>query len=159
MMTAPKTRTCLWIEDDGLAAARFYTSLFANSSICDEHRFDEMTDERIDGIAVIEFTLDETPFQILQAGPHQAHTDMMSIVGSTDTQAETDRLWDALTTDGGRAMQCGWLKDRWGIAWQITPRRLDALLKSPKKAKRDAVVAAMMPMQKLDIAALVAAHD
>ena len=152
-----KVRTCLWFEHGGLEAARLCTSLIPNSAIEDEQRFDHMVTGEEDGVLVIEFTLDDAPFQILQAGLHQEHTDMASIVVMTDDQAETDRLWQALTANGGREVQCGWLKDRWGVAWQITPRRLGELLDrgSPEQVK--AVMAAMMPMKKLDIAGLEAA--
>ena len=159
MSHAGKVSTCLWFEEDGLEAARFYTSLIANSAIRDEQSFDHMMTGEEGGVLVIEFTLDGAPFQILQAGPHQEHNDMASIVVITDDQAETDRLWAALTADGGHEVQCGWLKDRWGISWQITPRRLGELLDSGTAAQAKAVMTAMMPMKKLDIAALEAAFD
>jgi len=154
-----KVSTCIWIETGGIEAARFYTSLLPNSAIRNENQFDHMETGETGGVMVIEFTLDGAPFQILQAGPHQQHTDMMSIVVITEDQAETDRLWDALTADGGCEVQCGWLKDRWGVSWQITPRRLGELLASGDPARVQAVVQAMMPMKKLEIAVLEAAHD
>ena len=111
------------------------------------------------GVPVIDFTLDGAPYQFLQAGPHQAHTDMVSTSVTTEDQAETNRLWAALTADGGREVQCGWLKDRWGIAWQIVPKRLNELVKSGTADQVKAVMAAMMPMKKLDIIALELAYD
>jgi predicted 3-demethylubiquinone-9 3-methyltransferase (glyoxalase superfamily) len=159
MPTPAKVCTCLWFEKEGLAAARFYTSLLPNSAIRDEQKFDNMATGEQGGVQVIDFTLAGTPFQILEAGPHQQHNDMASISVTTDDQAETDRLWAALTADGGREVQCGWLRDRWGIAWQIVPRRLNELVTSGNGAQAKAVMAAMMGMIKLDIAGLEAAYD
>jgi len=158
-MTTSHVRTCIWLERDGLDAARFYTSLLPNSAIENDAQFDDMQPDALAGVLVIELTLAGTPFQILQAGPHQDHTDMMSIAVTTETQAETDRLWAALTADGGKEVQCGWLKDRFGVAWQIVPRRLNELLASSDPAKAKAVTEAMLQMTKIDIAALEAAHE
>ena len=159
MISVGNVSTCLWFEKDGLEAARFYTALIPNSAIRDEQKYDNLATGEQGGVLVIEFTLDGAPFQILQAGPHQEHNDMASIVVMTGDQAETDRLWAALTADGGREVQCGWLKDRWGIAWQITPRRLGELVNNGSPEQVKAVMAAMMPMKRLDIAALERAYE
>ncbi len=149
--------TCIWFEEGGLEAARFYTSLLPNSHIKDEHRFEHMLTGEEGGVQIIQFTLAGAPFSILQAGPHQEHNDMISISVTTEDQAETDRLWEALTANGGREVQCGWLKDRWGVAWQISPRRIAELLNTGDKAKIGAMLNAMHPMKKLDVAVLEAA--
>lgn len=154
-----KVSTCLWFEKDGLEAARFYTSLLPNSSIENEHRFEHMVTGEADGVAIIEFTLAGAPFSILQAGPHQDFNDMMSISVTTADQAETDRLWTALTEKGGREVQCGWLRDRWGVAWQISPRRIAELIETGEPARISAMLKAMYPMKKIDIAALEAAYQ
>lgn len=153
-----KVRTCLWFERDGMAAARFYVSLLPDSRIEQVAGFEDPTTGDPQGVMLIDFTLAGAPYQILAAGPHQAHNDMASILVLTDDQAETDRLWTALTADGGQPVQCGWLKDRWGIAWQIVPRALGALMSQGDAAAAGRVQAAMLAMQKLDIAALEAAH-
>ncbi len=159
MASPGNVRTCLWFEKDGLEAAEFYTALIPNSGIRDKRKFDNMATGEKGGVLVIDFTLDGAPLQILEAGPYQEHNDMVSISVTTADQAETDRLWAALTARGGRDVQCGWLKDRWGIAWQITPRRLNELVARGTPAQVLAVMAAMNDMKKLDIAALEAAFD
>ena len=159
MIDRPDVNTCIWLEKDGLEAARFYTSLMPDSAIKDEHRFEHMVTGEDAGVHIIEFTLAGAPFSILQAGPHQEHNNMMSISVTTNDQADTDRLWDALTEDGGQELQCGWVKDRWSVSWQITPRRITELLDSGDKAKISAMLKAMHPMKKLDIAPLEAAYN
>ena len=159
MAQPAKVSTCIWLETGGLEAVRFWTSLFEGSEIRDEAKFDHLLTGESDAVLVIDFTLAGTPFQVLQAGPYQEHTDMMSISVLTEDQAETDRLWDALISGGGRASQCGWLKDRWGVAWQIVPRRFTELGASGDKARVGAMMAAMLTMEKLDIAALEAAYE
>ncbi len=154
-----KVRTCIWVEKDGLAAARLWTSLIPGSAIENEERFrNEQVEEAGGSAMVIDFTLAGAPYRVLQAGPHQDHTDMMSIMVTTEDQAETDRLWEALT-EGGREVQCGWLKDRWGVAWQIVPRQFGEMMASGEEAKIGAMMQAMFEMKKLDIAGLRAAFD
>ncbi|WP_417525463.1 VOC family protein [Marinovum sp.] len=158
MTPSAKVATCLWFEKDGLEAARFYTSLLPGSEILTTQTFDHMATGEADGVKVITFTLAGAPFVILEAGPYQSHSDMVSILITTEDQAETDRLWHSLTADGGQGVQCGWLKDRWGITWQITPRRIAELTALGDRAKTRALMQAMQPMVKLDIAALEAAY-
>lgn len=153
-----KVRTCLWFERDALEAAKFYVSLLPDSRIEKSDSFEHMLTGEPDGVSIVEFTLAGAPYQILQAGPHQQLNDMMSIVVMTDSQAETDRLWEALTANGGTPVQCGWLKDRWGVSWQIVPRRVSELIASGDSTSVHRMLQAMMPMQKLDIAALEAAY-
>lgn len=149
--------TCIWMERDGLEAARFYTSLLPDSAIIDAQKFDHMATGEPDGVQLIEFTLAGAPYIILQAGPHQSHTDMMSILVNTDDQAETDRLWEALTAKGGKGVQCGWLIDRWGIRWQIAPRRIAEMVDKGRPEQVSAMMRAMHPMVKIDLATLEAA--
>jgi predicted 3-demethylubiquinone-9 3-methyltransferase (glyoxalase superfamily) len=146
-------RTCLWFRDGrGREAAEFYCSLIPGSRI--EATFDIAGD----GTSwLIDFTLGGVPYQILDAGPMFTLTEAVSISVETDDQAETDRLWAALTTDGGEESHCGWLKDRYGVSWQVFPRRLTELtLKADKNVSAKAI-AAMMKQKKIDIAEIEAA--
>jgi predicted 3-demethylubiquinone-9 3-methyltransferase (glyoxalase superfamily) len=148
---AEKVRTCWWFNGKGLEAARFYVALLPNSQI--EGDVNPQGGEPL----VVEFTLSGAPMMILNGGPHFAQTPAASISVLTDDQAETDRLWAALLEGGGRESQCGWLSDRFGVSWQIVPRRLPELLSSPDSDAAARVQAAMMQMAKLNIAALEAA--
>ena len=147
-------RTVLWFRDGrGLEAARFYTSL-----IPDSHIGRSFTGNSGQGsFSVIDFTLAGVPYQILDAGPHFTLSEAVSIAFETDDQAETDRLWAALTADGGQESFCGWLKDRYGLSWQIYPRRLGELTMHADKGVSARAMAAMMTMGKIDIAAIEAA--
>ena len=104
----------------------------------------------------VDFTLAGTPFQALNGGPHFTLDEAVSIAVASEDQAETDRLWAALVADGGAESQCGWLKDRFGLSWQIVPQRATELLNGPQAAK---VWPALMQMKKIDIAALEAAAE
>jgi predicted 3-demethylubiquinone-9 3-methyltransferase (glyoxalase superfamily) len=146
-----KVRTCWWFNGKGLEAARHYVSLLPDSHI--EGNVNPAGGEPL----VVEFTLAGAPMMILNGGPHYAQTPAASISVLTDDQTETDRLWAALREGGGTESQCGWLADRFGVSWQIVPRRLPELLSSPDRAAAGRVQAAMMKMVKIDIAALEAA--
>ncbi len=156
---SPKVTTCIWFEKDGLDAARFYTSLLPNSHILNTQKFAHMVTGEPDGVHVVEFTLAGAPFSILQAGPHQQYNDMMSISVTTEDQAETNRLWTALTANGGAEAQCGWLRDRWGVAWQISPRPISNLIETGDPVRVAEMFKAMYSMKKLNIAELQAAYD
>ena len=147
-----KVRTCLWFEEDGLAAARFYTGLVPGSAL------ETDAPEGSDPIFVA-FSLGGVPYQILNGGPHHRLTPAASIVVTTSDQTETDRMWDALTADGGAPGRCGWLTDRWGVSWQIVPEALPRLLGAADRAAAERAQAAMMEMNRIDIAALEAAFN
>jgi len=149
-MDTPTIRTCLWFDHGGLDAARFYTSLIADSHVTTDATGDSEP-------LLVEFTLAGVPYVILNGGPHYALTPAASIVVTTDAQAETDRLWDALTADGGEPSRCGWLVDRWGVSWQIVPRELSGLLGADDAAAAGRAREAMLAMDKIDIAAVAAA--
>lgn len=151
-MTA-KTRCCLWFENDGLAAARFYTSLLPDSRL--ELQDWPGEDEPI----IVDFVLAGTPYQILNGGPHFRLTAAASISVLTDDQAETDRLWEALLRDGGEESMCGWLTDRWGLSWQIVPKALVAMQTAQDQQAAERARQAMCKMRKIDIAALQAAFE
>lgn len=145
MTHASTVSVCLWYNDNAEAAARLYTSLIPNSAITSISPM------------MVTFTLDGMAFQGLNGGPHFTPNEAASIVVHTADQAETDRLWDALIADGGAASQCAWLKDRFGVSWQIVPRRLPELLGSADRQAAERVFQAMLTMTKIDIAALDAA--
>lgn len=152
-MTAPaQVRTCLWFENDGLAAARFYTGLVPGSSL------ETDAPEGANPI-IVTFTLGGVPYQILNGGPRYRLTPAASIVVTTRNQPETDRLWHALTENGGAPGRCGWLTDRWGVSWQIVPAALPRLLGASDRVAASRAQAAMLQMGKIDIATLETAFN
>ena len=147
----PEIATCLWFDTQALEAAQLYTSLFDDARITEVFHRDGKPEN---GAFTVAFTLDGQRYWGLNGGPHYALTPATSISVHVDSQAEVDRLWDALLAGGGRESRCGWLTDRFGLLWQIIPRALPRLLKSDRSGR---VMAAMMGMIKLDVAALEAA--
>ena len=147
-------RTCLWFRDGrGQEAATFYCSLIPGSRI--ERTFSG--DAGNGAFSVIDFSLGGTRYQILDAGPVFTLTEAVSISVETVDQAETDRLWIALTADGGVESVCGWLKDRYGVSWQIFPKRLTELTLNADKNVSARAMAAMMTQKKIEITAIEAA--
>lgn len=155
-----KITPCLWYDGDAEDAASLYVSLLPDS------RIDRVVKSSIDTpsgpagmVLVVEFTLAGQSFMGLNGGPDFPFTQAVSFVIHTDDQAGTDRLWDALIADGGSPSQCGWLKDRWGLAWQVTPRRLSELTTDPDPGRAGRAMSAMLTMGRIDIAALERAAD
>jgi predicted 3-demethylubiquinone-9 3-methyltransferase (glyoxalase superfamily) len=147
-------RTCLWFRDGrGPEAAAFYCALLPGSQVERVFRFDNGTG----AASVTDFSLGGAPYQILDAGPHFMLSEAVSISVETADQAETDRLWAALTANGGEESQCGWLKDRFGVSWQVFPKRLTELTMHADNAIAQAAMAEMMKQKKIDIAAIEAA--
>ncbi len=146
-------RTCLWFRDGrGREAAEFYCALIPGS------RIESIFDIGGDGASwLIDFTLGGAPYQILDAGPMYTLTEAVSISVETDDQAETDRLWAALTANGGEESHCGWLKDRYGVSWQVFPRRLTELTLRADRQVSARAIAAMMKQKKIEIAEIEAA--
>lgn len=149
-MTHP-IRTVLWFNGRSREAAAFYCSLLPNS------RVDSIHGDPGGAFTVIDFTLNGVPYQILDAGPHFQLSECVSIMVVTPDQAQTDHLWSALTADGGAESQCGWLKDRFGLSWQIVPDGVMELTLHKDPAIAGKAMAAMMTMRKLDLAAIRAA--
>jgi predicted 3-demethylubiquinone-9 3-methyltransferase (glyoxalase superfamily) len=148
-------RTCLWFRDgQGREAAEFYCSLIPGSRV--ENIF-TIDNPGHDASYLIDFSLGGAPYQILDAGPYFTLTEAVSISVETDDQAETDRLWEALTANGGEESHCGWLKDRYGVSWQIFPKRLTELTLRADKNVSAKAIAEMMKQKKIDIAAIEAA--
>ena len=149
-----KVRTCLLYDGKAVEASSLYVSMIPNSAIETVTRFDHPLTGKKDGVAIVEFTLAGTPYMALDGGPEFAHSEAASIVVSTKDQAETDRLWTALTADGGAESMCGWCKDRFGLSWQIVPEALPRCLTSPDKAAAGRAMKAMLSMRKIDIAGI-----
>lgn len=131
---------CLWFDGQASEAANYYCSIFKNSKITAKNPM------------VVTFELNDTHFMALNAGPQFKFNEAVSFVVDCDNQEEIDAYWSKLTADGGSEGQCGWLKDKYGVSWQIVPSILPSLLSNPEKAQR--VVQAFMKMKKFDIATL-----
>jgi predicted 3-demethylubiquinone-9 3-methyltransferase (glyoxalase superfamily) len=147
--------TCLWFGKDAEAAVRFYVSLVPNSRIDTVmHAPGDWPGGKAGEVILVTFTLGGQNFQALNGGTPASYGMAASISVECSDQAEVDRLWAALTADGGSELMCGWVRDRWGVPWQIVPKILPRLLADPDAAVASQVFAAMMDMIKLDIAVL-----
>jgi predicted 3-demethylubiquinone-9 3-methyltransferase (glyoxalase superfamily) len=147
----------LWFEKDMEAAIQFYTSLISGSAVESVTTIPAETPSGPAGsVKIAAFALGDQRYMAIEAGPLDPFNHSFSIMVECDTQAEIDRLWDALK-EGGSTEQCGWLRDRWGLSWQIAPKRLGELMMDPDRAKAKRVTEAMLKMVKFDIAALEAA--
>lgn len=157
MSESQKISTCLWYNTQAEEAANLYVSLFDNSRITNINRRPPDGPMAEGKVLTVNFELEGTEFTALNGGPNFAFTEASSMVVKCDSQEEVDRLWEALLADGGQESQCGWLKDRYGLSWQIIPRAMFRLFSDEARAPR--VMAAMMDMVKLDIAKLEAAYN
>ena len=147
----------LWFDDQAEDAARFYVSLFRNSTILDVSRYGEGAPRPAGTAMMVSFVLDGLEVQALNGGPEFSFTEAISLSVTAQTQDEIDHLWEQLT-DGGEPGQCGWLKDRYGLSWQIVPPVLGELLGGPDPERSRRVMQAMLAMSKIDIAGLRAAY-
>lgn len=152
-----KNTVCLWYSHDAEEAARFYARTFPDSAVGAVYRApSDYPGGKAGGVLTVEFTVCGIPCLGLNGGDVFKHSEAFSFQIATEDQAETDRYWDAITSNGGAPGECGWCKDKWGISWQITPRVLmGALAKGGDAGKR--AFAAMMQMQKIDVARIEAA--
>jgi predicted 3-demethylubiquinone-9 3-methyltransferase (glyoxalase superfamily) len=150
---------CLWFDDEAEEAANFYVSLLPDSKIerVQKNVMDSPAGKE-GSVLVVDFTLAGQRFMALNGGTRLEHTHAISFHVDCADQAEVDRLWAALSA-GGAIIQCGWLRDRYGVSWQIVPTVLAKMLRDPDPAKARRVMQAMMKMIKLDIAGLAAAYD
>lgn len=144
-----KVRTCLWFEKDGEAAAKSYVALIPNSEMENVVRAEPGGDA-----IMVDFTLGGAPYQILNGGPQFQLTPAASISVMTEDQAETNRIWDTLVSDGGEEGRCSWLVDRFGVSWQIVPKALSEMLGADDRAAAGRAQAAMMEMSKIEISKL-----
>jgi predicted 3-demethylubiquinone-9 3-methyltransferase (glyoxalase superfamily) len=154
MAQPQKISTCLWFDRDGEEAANFYVSLFANSRVTTVLHYGPDAPLPEGTVLVVNFELAGTEFMALNGGPVFPQSEAVSLVVKCDTQAEIDDLWAKLTADGGAESQCFWLKDRFGVSWQIVPAQLGAWMTGPDKAAAGRVMAVVMDSVKADIAAL-----
>lgn len=141
----------LWFDNQAEEAANFYVSIFKNSRIKEISRYPEGSPGPAGSVMVVSFELDGREFQALNGGPLFKFTEAISLAVSCETQDEVDFYWQKLSA-GGQEVQCGWLKDRFGLSWQVVPTALGRLMTDPEKSKR--VMGAMLKMVKIDIAAL-----
>ena len=158
MADTQKITTCLWFDNQAEQAANFYCSVFKNSSVGNVVRYGDAGPGPKGDAMVVTFSLDGREFMGLNGGPMYSFTPAISLFVSCETQQEVDELWDKLSA-GGTTDQCGWLRDKFGLSWQIVPTVLGKLLgdKDPQKANR--VMQAMLQMKKLDIKGLQQAYD
>lgn len=147
-------RTVLWFNIHGRQAAEFYCSLIPNSRIERSYASDNGGPDGTSHFEVIDFTLNGVPYQLLEAGPMFPLSECVSVSILTPDQAETDRLWEALVDGGGSHGPCGWLKDRYGLSWQVVPERVYQLMTAKDRGKAERALAAVMQMGKIDIAAV-----
>jgi predicted 3-demethylubiquinone-9 3-methyltransferase (glyoxalase superfamily) len=157
-----KITTFLWFDNEAEEAAQFYVSVFKNSKIGAVNRYTESVSaaaQRPAGsVMLVNFELDGQKFAALNGGPIFKFTEAISLMVNCETQEEVDTLWSKLS-EGGEEGPCGWLKDKYGLSWQITPVIFERLMSDPDPGKQDAVMAAMLQMTKMDIAKLQAAYD
>jgi predicted 3-demethylubiquinone-9 3-methyltransferase (glyoxalase superfamily) len=151
----PKITPFLWFDTQAEEAAKLYTSLFPNSKIGKTARYGEGMPGPAGSVMTIEFELDGQKFVGLNGGPVFKFTEAVSFTIDCEDQAELDHYWNGLIAGGGVESRCGWLKDRFGVSWQVVPRRMGEWMSNPKTGAK--VAAAFMPMTKLDIATLEAA--
>jgi predicted 3-demethylubiquinone-9 3-methyltransferase (glyoxalase superfamily) len=146
-----KITTFLWFDGNAEEAVNFYTSVFKNSKIRDIVRYGESGPRQKGDVMVIDFELEGQQYTALNGGPEFKFNEAISLLVHCETQEEVDYFWKKLQEGGGKEIECGWLKDKFGLAWQITPQVLLDLLKDPDEQKKDRVMRAMMQMKKIDI--------
>ncbi len=144
---------CLWFDTEGEEAATFYTSLFPGSRIVDIAYYGSAGPREEGTVMAVSFELDGRPFVALNGGPEFTFDEAISFQIPCETQAEVDTYWSALSEDGEEG-PCGWVKDRFGVSWQVFPSRLLELLQDPDKERAQRVMGAMLEMRKIDLAAL-----
>jgi 2-polyprenyl-6-hydroxyphenyl methylase/3-demethylubiquinone-9 3-methyltransferase len=154
-----KNTLCLWYDGTALEAAEFYARTFPDSTVGAIHRAPGDYPAGKEGDALmVEFTVMGIPCVGLNGGPGVTHNEAFSFQVMTEDQAETDRLWDAIVSNGGQESECSWCKDKWGVSWQIAPRVLMEAVTGSDRAAAKRVFNAMMQMRKIDVAAIEAAR-
>jgi predicted 3-demethylubiquinone-9 3-methyltransferase (glyoxalase superfamily) len=148
-----KITPCLWFDTEGEEAANLYTSLFSNSKILEVSHYGEGGPGTEGAVMTVSFQLEGQEFLALNGGPAHKFNEAVSFTVHCENQAEVDKFWEALS-EGGQEDQCGWLKDRFGLSWQIVPNALPRLLQDPDPEKARKAMDAMLQMRKIDIAQL-----
>lgn len=151
-MSEQKITTFLWYDNQAEEAANFYTSVFKNSRVVGTVRYGDAGPGPKGSVMTVEFELDGQKFVGLNGGPIFKFTEAISLAVTCDSQEEVDYFWEKLTANGGQESQCGWLKDKYGLSWQVVPEVAIEMLKNPATSER--VMQAIMPMKKIEIAKL-----
>ncbi len=149
----------LWFDTQAEAAAKFYTSVFKDSKIVGTTRYGEHGPGAKGSVMTVSFELNGEKFVALNGGPHFKFTEAISLVINCETQDEIDYFWEKLTADGGQEVECGWLKDKYGLCWQVVPSAFWNWAESGDAAAMERVMNGVMTMRKLDLAKLQTAHD
>ncbi|MBP0458554.1 VOC family protein [Streptomyces montanisoli] len=155
----PKLIPNLWFDSNGMEAAEYYVSVFPNSRINHVSHYGDAGPGPAGTVLTVEFELDGRPFTIINGGPEFTFDEAVSFQIDCADQQEVDAYWDRLVGDGGQEGPCGWLKDKYGLSWQVVPAAMAALMADPDQARTDRAMKAMLGMKKLDIAALEAAAN
>jgi predicted 3-demethylubiquinone-9 3-methyltransferase (glyoxalase superfamily) len=155
----PAITPCLWFDTQGEEAAAFYVSVFPHSRIVSTSQYGEAGPRPAGTVLTVEFELDGRPFTALNGGPEFTFSEAVSFQIDCADQEQVDHYWSALTAGGGEEGPCGWLKDRFGLSWQVVPRRLTELLADPDAGRSQRAMQAMLAMKKIDIAGVEAAAD
>lgn len=153
-----KISTCLWFDTQAEEAAHFYTSIFKDSRVVSVDRYGEAGPGEPGTVLMVVFELAGREFMALNGGPAFQFTEASSMFVKCENQAEVDEYWDRLT-EGGEESQCGWLKDKYGLSWQIVPNRLGELLGDENRDKANAVMQAMLKMRKIEVPELERAYE
>jgi predicted 3-demethylubiquinone-9 3-methyltransferase (glyoxalase superfamily) len=159
-MPLSKITPCLWFDGKAEDAVQFYTSIFPDSRIDEVHRAAADNPSTAEAaVLTVDFTLAGRTFMALNGGPDFRFNEAISFSIDCEDQAEVDRYWEALQAGGGEESMCGWLKDRFGVSWQVVPRQLPEMLDSPDRAAAKRAMEAMLEMRKLDVAKLREAFE
>ena len=157
MPVTPKIRPMLWFDGQAEEAAKLYVSIFPNSKILDISRYGDTGPGPKGSVMTVAFRLGDFELVALNGGPQFKFTEAISLAIEVETQEEIDRYWKALTADGGQEGPCGWLKDRYGLSWQVVPAAAIRALSGTDQKKADRVMAAVMEMKKFDLGKIEAA--
>jgi predicted 3-demethylubiquinone-9 3-methyltransferase (glyoxalase superfamily) len=155
----PRITPNLWFDTQALEAAEFYVSIFPNSKVTDVAHYTEAGPGEPGTVLTVAFELDGQPFVAINGGPEFTFDEAVSLEIDCADQAEVDRYWDALLAGGGQESQCGWLKDKYGLSWQVVPSGMAELFRDDDEERANRAMQAMLGMKKLDVAALRAAAD
>lgn len=150
---------CLWFDDNAEEAVNYYVSVFKDSRVLHIDRYSDVGPDPDAPVVFIEFEINGQPFQAINGGPIFQFSEAISFAIECENQDELDYYWDTLTGDGGEPSECGWLKDRYGVSWQIVPRALTDMMRDSDRKRAGQAMRKMLTMSKLNIAELQAAYD